>query len=61
MPALVLLNTKKSTVVPFTGSFTDEDVDEYLERLLAGGSRRAFKISKIPELSGASNEQKKEL
>jgi len=59
LPGLSVFNHKKSMVVPFTGSFTMEDIDEYLERLLAGSTRRAFKLTKVPELKSSS--RKKEL
>jgi len=59
-PAISVFAHKKSTVIPFTGSFSTEDIDELLERLLSGSSKRAFKIPKVPELK-SSNSAKKEL
>lgn len=57
-PAMALYVHKKNTVVPFTGSFTLEDVEEALERVLSGSTKRAFKLSKAPQLKEPSAAKK---
>jgi hypothetical protein len=55
-PAVVVLNQKKMSVIPFIGSYTDEKLNDFIESILAG--KRASKLDKFPHLSSHKKESK---
>lgn len=55
-PAVVVLNQKKMSAIPFIGSYTDEKLNDFIESILAG--KRASKLDKFPHLSSHTKESK---
>jgi len=48
-PTIVTFNHKKMSIVPYIGSFSEEAVNDYLNKILRG-ARRASPISKVPSI-----------
>jgi len=55
-PAVVTYAHKKSAKIPFMGSFTEDDLSDYVKTIRAGG-RRVSSVTSFPKLKSA---QKKE-
>jgi hypothetical protein len=51
-PSTVLFNHKTSSIIPYRGSFNEESLKDFLDKIIVG-SLRASPVSKIPTVNEA--------
>ena len=48
-PSVLLLNVKKNAMAPYFGSFTEDSLSEYVERI-PSGMKKATTIKQMPKI-----------
>mmetsp|Transcript_23435 Transcript_23435/g.32746 ORF Transcript_23435/g.32746 Transcript_23435/m.32746 type:complete len:412 (+) Transcript_23435:178-1413(+) len=59
-PNFMVYNHKKAVAVPYIGPINEKAIGEFLDSVLRGTSKRAFKVPGAPQLAGAKEEKKSE-